>query len=391
MPDAWLILLAAALAAAVGMALWAFRSASGRDLLGLKVQLDQLNSQIGRIQGDAAAQVDRRIDDLGRKVDEQSHQLTMQVNQRLDGMTRQLGERLGEINQTSLKTTQDIGQRLDKAAQVIQGVQNQLGSLSKASEQILGVGKNVQGLMDILRSPKLRGNMGEMLLEQLLAQLLPRDRYVLQHGFRSGDKVDALIRLAEGAVPIDSKFPLENFRRLLEAPDGEREAIRKAFFRDVKKHVDAIATKYINPDEGTLDFALMFIPAENVYYEVISNGESAENIYGHALSRKVIPTGPSTFYAFLAAIALGLKGLQIAENARTIQSALARLVGEVDKARSECGTLGSHLKNASGSHERLSKQMEKVGDRLTALGEGTPVESALPPAPPLIDQVLQRP
>ena len=183
------------------------------------------------------------------------------LQQRLDAFGQTVAENLQQ-------STASMNTRLDKAAQVV-------GDLREKVGQIHEVGKAAAELVNILRAPKLRGGMGELFLGDLLAQILPPEHYTLQHRFKSGEAVDAAIQIGHRLVPVDSKFPLENFRRVVEAPtDAERAAARKQFMRDVKKHVDAIATKYILPDEGTYDFALMYVPAENVYYETIIKDEA---------------------------------------------------------------------------------------------------------------------
>ena len=209
-----------------------------------------------------------------------------------------------------------------------------LVELSKTSQQIHEVGINIATLQEILRPPKLRGGLGEQFLGELLSQILPPQFYSLQHTFKSGERVDAVVKIGEKYVPIDSKFPLDNFKRIVESKtDEERKTYQKAFSKDVKKHVDDIAGKYILPQEGTYDFALLYIPAENVYYETITKDESfgeEKGILNYALTKKVIPVSPNTFYAYLQVIILGLKGLQIEKDALKIQALLSGL-----KKRSE--------------------------------------------------------
>ena len=155
------------------------------------------------------------------------------------------------------------------------------------------------------------------------------EHFRLQHQFKNGDVVDAVILIGANFVPVDSKFPLENFRRVVEAAtESERIAARKQFLRDVKRHVDAIATKYILCDEGTYDFALMYVPAENVYYETIIKEDNAgdeRQLFGYALGKRVIPVSPNSFYAYLQTILLGLRGMKVEERAHEILNTLARL------------------------------------------------------------------
>jgi len=229
-------------------------------------------------------------------------------------VTRQLQEGMSLIQGAQAM----MGQRLDATARVVGDVQGTLGKLGEATQRVVEIGRDIQGLEQVLKSPKVRGGLGETLLEQLLGQMLPREHWTMQHGFRSGEKVDAVIRIGERLVSVDAKFPLENFRRMLEEPEEERRRPhRKAFARDVKLRIDEIAKKYILPDEATYDFALMYVPAENVYYEItVRQQDDDEAIAAYALSRRVIPVSPNSFYAYLQVILLGLKGLRIEQNAR---------------------------------------------------------------------------
>jgi DNA recombination protein RmuC len=263
-----------------------------------------------------------------------------------------------------------MSQRLDATARVVGDVQGSLGKLGEATQRVVEIGRDIQGLEQVLKSPKVRGGLGETLLEQLLAQMLPRDHWAMQHGFRSGEKVDAVIRIGDRLVPVDAKFPLENFRRLIEEPEEERRRPhRRAFGRDVKLRVDEIARKYILPDEGTYDFALMYVPAENVYYEITVRQDGDEDaIAAYALSRRVVPVSPSTLFAYLQVIILGLKGLRIEANAREIQNDLARLGGDLARVREPLGKIGTHLGNAQKQFEEAQRAMERFDTRLETIG-----------------------
>jgi DNA recombination protein RmuC len=213
----------------------------------------------------------------------------------------------------------------------------------------------------------LRGGLGEFFLEDLLAQTLPANHFTMQHAFSSGEKVDAAIRLGSSLVPVDAKFPLENFKRILEAgSDDEQGRAKRQFAADVRKHIDAIAAKYILPDEGTYDFALMYIPAENVYYETIIKDEALgdRNLSQYALSKRVIPVSPNSFYAYLQAIVLGLKGMRIEERATEILHYLSRLQGDFAKFRDDFAVLGKHLGHAHASFQASEKRLEKFAQKL---------------------------
>ena len=293
-------------------------------------------------------------------------------------VTRQLqeGMRLISTSQTS------IGERLDHQARVVGEVQGSLGKLGEATQRVVEVGRDIQGLEQILRSPKVRGGLGETLLAELLAQMLPRDYFTLQHQFRSGEKVDAAIRIGDRLVAVDAKFPLENFRRILDETEEEkRRPFRRQFARDVKLRIDEIAKKYILPDEGTYDFALMYVPAENVYYEIIIKDDADpgdEPIAAYALSRRVVPVSPNSFYAYLQVIILGLRGLRIEANAQEIQNDLARLAGDLEKVRDPLRMLGKHLGNAQNQFADADRALDRFGTKLEAIERKGGDQPALP-------------
>jgi DNA recombination protein RmuC len=305
-------------------------------------------------------------------IQQQIDQLRGQVNQVLDSSTRLIGqvnERLKENSEILQRTQHTLGERLDNAARVVGSVQKSLGGLEEANRKIYEVGKDIASLQEILRSPKLRGGLGEFFLGDLLAQIFPPDYFATQFAFRSGDKVDAVIKLGGSMVPVDSKFPLENFRRMLDgATDEEKGRAKRQFVTDVKKHIDAIASKYILPDEGTYDFALMYIPAENVYYETIIKDDSMgdRSLSQYALSKKVIPVSPNSFYAYLQAIVLGLKGMRIEEHTKEILQNLIRLQGDFCRFREEFSVLGKHLGHAQASFQGAEKRLEQFGQKLLA-------------------------
>ena len=309
-------------------------------------------------------------------VQQQLEALRTQVGQALGGqaellgqeigrLTAQLNERLRESGELVQRSQTSVGERLDHTARVVGEVQQGLGELREATARVRDIGRDVVSLHDILRAPKLRGGLGELLLGDLLAQVLPARHFTLQHTFQNGERVDAVVRLGPALVPVDAKFPLEDFRRLLEAGDDEtRTRARRAFVARVRKHIDDIATKYILPDEGTYDFALMYVPAENVYYEAIvrDDGGNDRELSAYALERKVIPVSPNCFYAYLQAIVLGLRGLRIEARAQEVVGQLARLAGDLGRLQDDFRVLGRHVTNAAQAHAAADRRL----DRLTA-------------------------
>jgi DNA recombination protein RmuC len=189
--------------------------------------------------------------------------------------------------------------------------------------------------------------------------MLPADAYSLQYGFKSGERVDAVIKI-DRLVPVDAKFPLDNFSRLVETEDETEGALHaKAFERDVKIHVDAIASKYVRPAEGTYDFALMYLPSESVYYEVVCSKNTT--LYRYALGKRVFPVSPTTFHAYLHVIALGLKGLQIEQHAQDVMAYCSGLAKDFERFRAEFDTLGKHLGNAQTKYGEADRRLGGLG------------------------------
>lgn len=292
----------------------------------------------------------------------QLSQIRTDVNQQLQNVASQLTD-----------TTGQIGKRLDNAATVISDVKKEIGGLSQASKQIFDVGKDISKLSEILKAPKTRGLLGEYFLGDLLGQILPQEYYELQYSFKT-TKVDAVVKLGPKFVPIDAKFPLENFNRIVESStDDERKKARKDFLKDVRKHIDDIASKYILPDEGTYDFAMMYIPAENVYYEMIIKEDPDEkSVSKYALERKIIPVSPNSLYAYLQAIVLGLRGLKIEQSAEQILATLQKLTIDFDSFKEEFDTLGRHISNAKTKYEETEKKLMKFDNKLSSVESMNP-------------------
>jgi DNA recombination protein RmuC len=377
----WLIVLVL-FVLVVGMGLFLLRRRSDPSAALLPQQIEALSRQVGESAGVTKLLHDR-LGQVTQEVNGQLGSITTQVNGQLGMITTQVNEQLATIGKQVQEATGQMGTRLDNAARVVGEVRQNLGELTKATERVFDVGKDIASLQEILRAPKLRGVLGELFLGDLLTQILPPTHFTLQHKFKSGEAVDAAIRLGQGIVPVDSKFPLENFRRVLaSANEDERKAQKKKFSADVKKHIDAIASKYILPDEGTFDFALMYIPAENVYYEVILKDDAfgeEKGLCAYALAQRVIPVSPNSFYAYLQAIVLGLKGLRIEKNALEIIQHLKRLEGDFQRFRDDFDVLGKHLGNTRGKYEDAAKRLDRFGEKLLSVEEmaGAPIE---PPA-----------
>ncbi len=320
------------------------------------------------------ALLQQQFEALRRETRDSLNQSAVQLNQHLEALDRRLEA-----------TTGLIGQRLDSAVGIVTKVSAGLGELSQASKQILDVGKDIASLQEILRAPKLRGEIGELFLEDLLRQVVP-NHYQTQYKFRSGEKVDAVVRLGGKLIPIDSKFPLENFKRMLAAAtESERRTARRQFAADVRKHVDTIAAKYIRPDEGTFDFALMYILAENVYYETVIRPDPDEDSIGaYAVAHRVVPVSPNTLYANLQTIVLGLRGFQIEKRAEEILSHLGRLEQDFGRFRTEFEVLGKHLKDAHSRYDDAARRLSAFGEKLAIRVETD--QTALPVEERVVDR-----
>ena len=266
-----------------------------------------------------------------------------------------------------------VGEKVEGSMAVFGDVRERLGELAQRTKDIQEVSKNVSSLQELLRAPKFRGGFGELLLERLLADILPADSYSLQYKFKGGETVDAVIRIGGNLVPIDSKFPLEDFKRIVAVESEEEQAaLRRQFTRSMKKHIDDV-TKYILPDESTFDFALMYIPAENIYYETIIRGTEESDIFSYSLNKRVVPVSPNSFYAYLQVIVQGLKGLHFEKAAGEILSYIKRLQSDFDDFQYDYEVMGEHIRHAANKYDKANRKLARFGDKLRLTGE-TPVE-----------------
>ncbi|MGA2968060.1 MAG: DNA recombination protein RmuC [Candidatus Levyibacteriota bacterium] len=257
---------------------------------------------------------------------------------------------------TLQENTKQLNERLDTAARVIRDVEKEVGQMSE-------IGRNMRELQDFLKSPKLRGNIGEQVLKDLIAQMFPKSSFHLQYEFKSGEKVDAAIKTDAGILPIDSKFPMENYQKMVKASEkAEREAFEKEFVRDVKKHIDAISKKYILPSEGTMDFALMYIPSESVYYEVVNQTD----VLDYARKARVYMVSPSTLYAHLQTILLSFEGKKIESKSKELFTLLRSLQIDYEKIEENMSTLGKHINNAYSQFGNVLSGFTSLGQKLNS-------------------------
>lgn len=275
----------------------------------------------------------------------------------LKSTNQRLEEQSKNFTQTLQQNTSSLNERLDNAARVISGVQRSVGEMSE-------IGRGIKDLQDFLRNPKLRGNIGEQVLRQLLSQMLPKQSFHLQYTFKSGTTVDAAIETSAGIIPVDSKFPMENFRKMAKAQnEQDKKAAEKEFIRDVKRHIDDISKKYILTEEGTIDYALMYIPSEAVYYEIINQDES---LIEYAYERRVLPVSPTTFYAYLRAILMSFEGQKIEARAKDILAAIKAVQKDYNRVDENLGVLGKHLNNAYNTMSQVVGAFTQLGQKISA-------------------------
>lgn len=261
------------------------------------------------------------------------------------------------------RNTEAVNERLDNAARVISQVQRNLGEMSE-------IGKGIRTLQDFLQSPKLRGGLGEEVLKEMIGQTFPKNAFHLQYSFKSGVKVDAVLKTEAGLLCIDSKFPMENFSHMLSGQtESDRMAAKKAFISDVKKHIDDISRKYILPEEGTMDFALMYIPSESVYYECVNIPE----VSGYARHARVYPVSPNTLYAHLQVLLLSFEGKDLEAKSREVFKMLRAVQKDYTKIEEGLGTLQRHLTNAYNTMGSVFNSFLALGQKISStqsLGDG---------------------
>jgi DNA recombination protein RmuC len=296
-----------------------------------------------------------------------------------DETARQLNERNADVDRRLADMTETVDRRLEGAGQATTRIHERLGEVTKATAEMIARAKELGRLEQALRPPKARGGFGELLLENLLRDRLPPDAYELQYTFPSGERVDAVIRAAGRLLPVDAKFPLDNYERMASAGDeAEQQLHEKAFSRDVKGHIDAIASKYIRPDHGTFDLAFMYLPAEAIHYELVSGKTGALLTYAHG--KRVFPVSATTFAAYLQMIVLGLKGMQIEQRAEEVMKYCAALQKDFSAFREDFDLVGKHLSNAQGKYASAEKRLDRFE---TKLDQAADEQVELPAAAPV--------
>ncbi len=266
-----------------------------------------------------------------------------------------LNQNLSSMNEKIDKTTEAINERLTNAAKVIGAVQKELGTVQERF-------KGFEEFNELLH-PKMRGNIGEQILADMLGQAFPAEQYALQYKFKGGETVDAIVKTQAGIIPVDSKFPLENFKQLTRAQtEEERKVATREFVKAVKKHVDDIGRKYLLPEEGTVNFAVMYVPSENVYYQMLTDDEN--RILDYAKSKNVLVTSPHGFFSLLRVILMSLERNKLQEQAQKIWDILKGVQQESLRFGETIGVLSRHVTNAKNAMDSVHSGYDKLNGKL---------------------------
>lgn len=308
-------------------------------ILGFAVFFLLKKSKTNQSQFEAIRDLERRLTDL------MSDQLK-EIRQSQDGTSKAMHEQISSFTKETVQIREDL-KRVDESV------------------------RNVSVFQEIFKSPKLRGQWGEASLEHILSQHFPSELYKAQYLFSTGEKVDAVLKLPNGRIlPIDSKFPSDNFDKMISSQNiPEKEHFRKCFFEDLKNRINEISSKYILPSEDTTDFALIYIPAEAIYYEIINNIGKETDVAGFAWSKKIILTSPNTIYLTLRTIEHWFRDTQISKQTQEILKKLSKVHQDASRLMDDFRKLGSHLKNASGAYDESEKRLNMLDEKVEKLVE----------------------
>jgi len=293
-----------------------------------------------------------------------------------DGGIDRISKRLDDSQKLMVETIQ---KQSTESNRIVSDITKQLTQIKESNKRVVSVTDELQSLKNILQNPKQRGVLGEYHLQSVLENVLPPDRFKMQYKFKDGDTVDAAIFLEKGKfLPVDSKFSLENYNRLVESKDKtEKENLTKAFKIDLKNRIDE-TSKYIRPEENTMDFAFMFIPSEAIYYDLLVNkvgtaGTSARDLIEYAFRDKnVIIVSPTSFMAYLQTVLQGLRSLKIEEKAKEIQANVLKLGRHINSYEEYMSKLGNSLGVSVGHYNAAHKELKKVDKDIVKIADTEP-------------------
>src|SRR3989339_95137 len=288
-------------------------------------------------------------------IDKNSQTLEQQLKAQRETLDKQLGDQRQEVTKQSGMMMQNLTQQLQNSQEVIGRVQKQLGGIEE-------FGKDIKDLSNVLKSPKLRGGLGEQFLYEILSNILPKELYATQYKFKDGSVCDAVVFTDRGTIPVDSKFPMENYKLSIttENPE-ERDKAKKLFISDVKKRIDEIASKYLLPAEGTTGQAVMYIPSESVFYDLIVNTPQVEE---YARDKNVMLASPNTISYFLKVVLVAYRQHELQKHTSKILAALSGIKVETEKFGEDLDVLGRHISNSYKSMEGVKGRFTKISDKL---------------------------
>src|SRR5919201_243450 len=282
-----------------------------------------------------------------------------------------IGELRGEVQRSLGATEQQLTTQTTTSQRTLTDLARQLGTLGEQSTRIGELAKDIGSLQDLLRAPKPRGGFGELMLERLLQDCLPASAYEIQYTYRDGSRVDAIVRYGSRVVPIDSKFPSASYTQIaLARDDADRRSRRRAFLQQVRRHVDAVA-RYISPADSTIDYALMYLPSEAIYFELTLGDAASDDpdIVRYCADRNLIPATPNTLLAYLQVVALGMRGLAMQERTRDLQLGIAQVRREFERFVELHDQLGKHLDNATKKFDETERALARASGAIEGLAQ----------------------
>jgi DNA recombination protein RmuC len=289
-------------------------------------------------------------------------EITNEINLKVKDIKDTTLQLLGAVNQILSSVGNLIGQssnQFESLTNLLNELSTKLGYFQEQANQIKNVGQSISRLEDLFKVPQFRGKFGEILLEKIIEETLPKELYEFQYKLSNGQVVDAIIKFQDRILPIDSKFPLNNYLKIMESDNqDQKEKLKKEFLKDVRNRINEIASKYILPNQGTFNFAIMYIPSETIYYEVVSDEETIS----YMIEKKVVPASPTVFYAKLMIFLIGFKALEVEKNAKNIIDYLSRLEKEISQLIELYKTLGNHIKNVSSKYNETLQKLESIKD-----------------------------
>jgi len=347
--------------AAVALGLWAFSA-------WLRTRLE---AQAAALRQEVQSLMQGQVTGVASQVG----QLTQVVTQQLGQVRADLQKGLTDSGMMASTAQQAVSAELDKSRDMLAQINQRLGEFQQAGREL---SQASQALNVVLGGARTRGSLGEVALERMLADALPQSAYDMQFRFATGAVVDAVVHAGEKLVCIDSKFPLEAYRRLVDTGDEAR----KDFAQTVRKHADSIAEKYILPAEGTIDYAFMFVPSETIFYELLMTEDSKHGrLDEYCRGIHVVPVSPNTLYAYLAVVAAGLEGFRLAENAKCLRDELRGLDGQLESLGDTFVKLGTHLRNAQRNFDEADSRLAQTRRALSQMAQGALPEGAVAAGP----------